>query len=246
MRGIFEGMGLTLSHVLSPKVTHLYPYEKPKLPARSRGLIQLITKSGYETPGHLLCESCLLCEKACPPRAITIEYTPMNRWKKKPYFVSYTREGAEKYTQQKIAPNTGISKASFYTPRISEYAVTYPARHIAPCVKTPVKESLEPSIDLKKLDALLTEWSTEASTVPALLERVMSIYGYLPLQAARRIVQTRGIDLSDLYGIATMSPSFVPASIHDNKNREDHVSRGLAPDKRGIWGNIHHERQPYA
>ena len=42
MRGILEGMGLTFSHLFRPKVTRFYPYEKPKLPPRSRGLIQLI------------------------------------------------------------------------------------------------------------------------------------------------------------------------------------------------------------
>ena len=49
MRGILEGMGLTFSHLFRPKVTRLYPYEKPKLPPRSRGLIQLMAQEG---PAH--------------------------------------------------------------------------------------------------------------------------------------------------------------------------------------------------
>ena len=61
MRGILEGMGLTFSHLFRPKVTRLYPYEKPKLPARSRGLIQLITEEGLKREFNLKCESCLLC-----------------------------------------------------------------------------------------------------------------------------------------------------------------------------------------
>jgi hypothetical protein len=28
--------------------------------------------------------------------------------------------------------------------------------------------------------------------------------------------------------------------------RDDQPERGLAPDKRGVWGNIHHVRQPNA
>src|SRR6266567_2925658 len=64
MRGILEGMGLTFSHLFRPKVTRLYPYEKPKLPARSRGLIQLIAEEGLHTEFNLKCEACLLCEKA--------------------------------------------------------------------------------------------------------------------------------------------------------------------------------------
>ena len=76
MRGIFQGLGLTLSHITRPKVTRLYPYEKRVLPERSRGLIQLIQEDGQDTPFNLKCEACLLCEKVCPPRAITIEARP--------------------------------------------------------------------------------------------------------------------------------------------------------------------------
>ena len=72
MRGILEGMRLTFDHMFRPKVTRLYPYEKPKLPPRSRGLIQLIAEEGLGAEFNLKCEACLLCEKACPPRAITI------------------------------------------------------------------------------------------------------------------------------------------------------------------------------
>ena len=104
MRGILQGLGLTLSHVTRPKVTRLYPYEKRKLPPRSRGLIQLIQEDGQATPFNLKCEACLLCEKACPPRAITIESRPTLRFRRRPYF-------------------SPTSVAGYYTPRISEYAV---------------------------------------------------------------------------------------------------------------------------
>jgi ferredoxin len=246
MRGILEGMGLTFSHLFRPKVTRLYPYEKPKLPPRSRGLIQLIAEEGLKTEYNLKCEACLLCEKACPPRAITIEYQPMHRWKERPWFHSYIREGADKFTSRKLAPASGTPKAGFYTPRISEYAVDYHNRPIAPCVSMPVKDHLEPEIDLSKVDALLESWSDEASALPSLLDAVMDSYGYLPLPAAKRIVQVRGVDLSDIFGIATMSPKFKPAPAVTGMRRDDQPERGLAPDKRGVWGNIHHERQPDA
>src|SRR6476659_8231933 len=118
MRGILEGMGLTFSHMFRPKVTRLYPYEKPKLPPRSRGLIQLIAQEGLKTEFNLKCEACLLCEKACPPRAITIEYEPMNEWRERPWFDSSVREGAEKFSSRKIAAASGTSKAGFYKQRI--------------------------------------------------------------------------------------------------------------------------------
>lgn len=246
MRGILEGMSLTLKHMFRPKVTRLYPYEKPKLPPRSRGLIQLIAEEGLKTEFNLKCESCLLCEKACPPRAITIEYEPLNSWKQRPYFQSYIREGAEKFTTRKIPNASGASKGGFYTPRISEYAVEYFNRPVTPCVAMPVKDHLEPSIDLSQVDALLETWSREASDLPALLDAVMDLYGYLPLRAAKRIVQARGVDLSDIFGIATMSPKFKPAPAVSNLKRDDQPERGLDPSKRGVWGNINHVRQPNA
>src|SRR5579859_3003384 len=246
MRGILEGMGLTFSHLFRPKVTRLYPYERPKLPPRSRGLIQLVAEEGLGTEFNLKCESCLLCEKACPPRAITIEYEPLNEWKERPWYTSYVREGAEKFTPRKLAPATGSPKAGFYKMRISEYAVDYFNKPVTPCVAMPVKDYLEPEIDLSEVDALLMTWPQDAGSLAGLLDAVMDIYGYLPLSAAKRIVQARGVDLSDIFGIATMSPKFKPAPAVKGYTRDDQPRRGLAPDKRGVWGNIHHVRQPNA
>src|SRR5258708_16392363 len=125
MRGILEGMGLTFSHLFRPKVTRLYPYDKPKLPQRSRGLIQLIAEEGLQTDFNLKCEACLLCEKACPPRAITIEFEPMNRWREKSWYKSYIRDGAEKYSSVKLRPASGTPKARSYTPPVSPYAFKF-------------------------------------------------------------------------------------------------------------------------
>ncbi|HEU0002492.1 MAG TPA: hypothetical protein VFQ36_16420 [Ktedonobacteraceae bacterium] len=246
MRGILSGMGLTFSHLFRPKVTRYYPYEKPKLPPRSRGLIQLIAEEGLKTDYNLKCEACLLCEKACPPRAITIEFEPMHVWKQRPWFVSYVREGAEKFGTRKMPPATGASKAGYYTQRYSEYAIDYHDRPIAPCMSMPVKDYLEPEIDLSKIDDLLANWSQEAGALSSLLDAVMDIYGYLPLPAAKRIVQARGVDLSDLFGIATMSPKFKPAPAPTGIKRDDQPELGLSPATRGVYGNLNHVRQPNA
>src|SRR6266487_2340979 len=223
MRGILEGMGLTFSHLFRPKVTRLYPYEKPKLPPRSRGLIQLTRQEGLQTDFNLKCEACLLCEKACPPRAITIEYEPMDSWRVRPWFESHIREGAEKFTSRNLTAATGASKAGYYIPRISEYAVEYHDKPVAPCVSMPVKDYLEPELDLSKVDELLEMWPQEAGDLPSLLDAV-----------------------SDIFGIATMSPKFKPAPAARGIRRDDQPERGLAPDKRGVWGNIHLVRQPNA
>ena len=82
MLGILNGMKRTLSHVfMRQSVTRKYPYEKRELPERSRGLIALLLEP--ET-SIFKCESCLMCEKACPPRAISISYTFRNAFRKRP------------------------------------------------------------------------------------------------------------------------------------------------------------------
>src|SRR5256886_1484646 len=82
MFGIVAGMLRTLQHFVHPQpVTRKYPYEKRDLPERSRGLIALLLEP--ET-SIFKCESCLMCEKACPPRAISISYTFKNSFRKRP------------------------------------------------------------------------------------------------------------------------------------------------------------------
>src|SRR2546427_12847103 len=139
MRGILEGMGLTFSHLFRPKVTRLYPYEKPKLPPRSRGLIQLLAQEGLQTDFNLKCEACLLCEQACPPRAITIDYEPMHSWKGRPRFKTYIREGAEEFTPRKLESPTRASKQAFYAPRISQQPVEHHHQPDPPCGAMPAK-----------------------------------------------------------------------------------------------------------
>ena len=53
-------------------------------------------------------------------------------------------------------------------------------------------------------------------------------------------------DLSDIFGIATMSPKFKPAPAVAGVRRDDQPRRGLSPATRGVYGNINHVRQPNA
>lgn len=228
MKGILQGLGLTMSHLLRPKVTRLYPYEKPRLPARSRGLIQLIQENHQATPFNLKCEACLLCEKACPPRAITIEYRPTHRFRRRPYFSERGRAG-------------------FYTPRISEYATNYANRPQAEVVKTPTTVALEAPVDLGPVDAILAQSSLEAHDLTAILDLVMQRYGGMPLAVARRIVAARGVDLSDLFGIVTASPRFHAARPRTpGVLRDDNPERGPSAATRGKYADIDHRRGPNA
>jgi ferredoxin len=228
MRGILQGMGLTLRHLTRPRVTRLYPYEKRQLAERSRGLIQLIADPEEDTPFNLKCEACLLCEKACPPRCITIEYRPTQRFRKRNYF-----------SDQAVA--------GFYAPRMSEYAVDYPNRPFSPPVETPTRVDLEAPVDLSIVDGILDRASLEAHDLTTIINEVMDAYGSLPLAAAQRIVERRGVDLSDIFGIATASPRFAPAQpTLAHVLRDDQVPRGPSPSTRGKYANINHRRGPSA
>jgi ferredoxin len=228
MRGILRGLGLTLSHLTRPKVTRLYPYEKRQLAERSRGLIQLITDEPEDTPFNLKCEACLLCEKVCPPRCITIEYRPTQRFRRRRYFAE-------------------TAVAGYYTPRFSTYAVEYPNKPVSAPVEMPTRLDLEAPTDLAKVDAILDHASLEASDLTSIIGQVMAAYGSLPLAAAWRIVERRGVDLSDIFGIATASPTFAPAQpVAAGVLRDDQVPRGPSPSTRGKYANINHRRGPSA
>ncbi len=224
MRGILQGLGLTLSHLTRPKVTRLYPYEKRVLPERSRGLIQLIQEADQDTPFNLKCEACLLCEKVCPRRAITIDARPTYRFRRRPYF-------------------SPTSIAGYYTPRMSEYAVSYPLRHIAAPNRTPVATTLEAPVDLARAEEILDHASLDAWDLTQTLDELMAAYDGMPLQVAWRVVERRGVDISDVFGIATGSPYFKPAAPKTTGVlREDQVERGPSPANRGKYGNINHRR----
>ena len=208
MRGILQGLGLTLRHLTRPKVTRLYPYEKRQLAERSRGLIQLIQDAPEDTPFNLKCEACLLCEKACPPRCISIEYRPTQRFRHRRYFAE-------------------TAVAGYYSPRMSEYAVDYPNRPVSAPVETPTRVDLEAPADLGAVDAILERASLEAHDLTTIINEVMATYGSLPLAVAQRIVDRRGVDLSDIFGIATASPLFAPAKpAVAGALRDDQVPRG--------------------
>jgi ferredoxin len=228
MRGILQGLGLTLSHVTRPKVTRLYPYEKRVLPERSRGLIQLIQEADQDTPFNLKCEACLLCEKVCPPRAITIDFRPTYRFRRRPYF-------------------SPTSIAGYYTARMSEYAVDYPNKPVPDPTRTPTKASLEQPADLTRADEILDESSLDAWDLTETLDRLMEAYGGMPLQVAWRVVERRGVDISDIFGIVTASDRFEPAQpVMAGVLRDDQTERGPSASTRGKYAAINHRRAPRA
>src|SRR4051794_37409832 len=173
MFGIIRGMGRTPGHLLRPRlVTRKYPYEKRDLPERSRGLIALLLEP--ET-SIFKCESCLMCEKACPPRAISISYTFKNGFRKRP----------------PLAP-----RASYYRIRMVQTAPYGDRRPMSTAVTTiPAEE--EERIDLEPTRRLIRDTPESADRLTRVLYGTNAAYGYLPWRAAELIAAEFGKTMTD-------------------------------------------------
>jgi hypothetical protein len=106
----------------------------------------------------------------------------------------------------------------------------------------PVAMDLEEPVDLTRADQILDNASMEAWDLTSVINELMLAYGCLPQAVAWRLVERRGVDISDVYGVATASPYFAPARPRVNVLRDDQVERGPSPSTRGKYGNINHRR----
>ncbi len=184
MRGIIGGMLRTLEHFVRPRpVTRKYPYEKRDLPERSRGLIALLLEP--ET-SIFKCESCLMCEKACPPRAISISYKFRHGFRKRP----------------PLAP-----RASYYRIRMVQTAPYGHRRPMSTAVTTiPAEE--EDELDLRPARRVLEETPAGAGRLTRVLYATNAAYGYLPWRAAELIAAEFGTTMTDLYTTASLLANF--------------------------------------
>jgi NADH:ubiquinone oxidoreductase subunit E len=64
--GIAKGLATTFRNFFAPKVTRQYPEERPQMPERWRGRLDLI----YDPFGEHKCEVCFQCAQVCPVEAI--------------------------------------------------------------------------------------------------------------------------------------------------------------------------------
>ncbi len=184
MRGILQGMARTLEHLLRPRpVTRKYPYEKRELPERSRGLIALLLEP--ET-NIFKCESCLMCEKACPSRAISISYTFRNGFRKRP----------------PIAP-----RASYYRIRMVS-AAPYGDRRPLSTVVTTVPADEEGALDLAPMRRILAGTPHTADRLHRVLYQAHEAYGYLPWTAAEMVAGEFDNTMTDVYTTASLLPNF--------------------------------------
>lgn len=184
MFGVLSGLVRTMQHLVRAKlVTRKYPYEKRELPERSRGLIALLLEP--ET-SIFKCESCLMCEKACPPRAISISYKFRNGFRKRP----------------PIAP-----RASYYRIRMVA-AAPYGARRPLSTVVTTIPAEEETELDLARVRRVLTETPAAADRLHRVLYATHEAYGYLPWTAAQLIAREFDKTMTDLYTTASLLPNF--------------------------------------
>jgi len=182
--GILSGMVRTLEHLVRPKlVTRKYPYEKRELPERSRGLIALLLEP--ET-SIFKCESCLMCEKACPPRAISISYKFRNGFRKRPL----------------LAP-----RASYYRIRMVQTAPYGDRRPMSTAVVTVPAEE-EKGLGLDKVEKVIASEPAGHDRMTRVLYRTNEAYGYLPWTAAERIATEFGKTMTDIYTAASLLANF--------------------------------------
>lgn len=184
MFGILTGLVRTLQHLARPQlVTRKYPYEKRELPERSRGLIALLLEP--ET-SIFKCESCLMCEKACPPRAISISYQFRNGFRKRPL----------------LAP-----RASYYRIRMVQTAPYGERRPLSTAVVTVPAEE-EQGLDLGPVERILAAEPEGRDRLHRVLYRTHEAYGYLPWTAAEVVAQEFGKTMTDVYTAASLLPNF--------------------------------------
>jgi ferredoxin len=184
MRGILAGLARTMEHFVRPRpVTRKYPYEKRELPERSRGLIALLLEP--ET-SIFKCESCLMCEKACPPRAISISYRFKDGFRKRP----------------PLSP-----RASYYRIRMVQTAPYGDRRPLSTAVTTVPAEE-EGSLDLGPVRRIVAETPQGADRLTRVLYATHEAYGYLPWTAAELIAAEFGKTMTDLYTTASLLANF--------------------------------------
>src|SRR5919201_1375924 len=184
MLGVLSGLVRTMQHLVKARlVTRKYPYEKRELPERSRGLIALLLEP--ET-SIFKCESCLMCEKACPPRAISISYRARDGFRKRP----------------PLAP-----RAAYYRIRMVQTAPYGDRRPLSTAVVTVPAED-EEDLDLAPVRKILKDTPAGADRLTRVLYATHQAYGYLPWTAAELIAAEFGKAMTDVYTTASLLSNF--------------------------------------
>lgn len=65
-----------------------------------------------------------------------------------------------------------------------------------------------PDVDLSLIDPIIKKYKNKRGNLIPLLQGAQNIYGFLPSQTFEKIAQETGLNLSDMYGVATFYAQF--------------------------------------
>ena len=65
-----------------------------------------------------------------------------------------------------------------------------------------------PDVDLSLIDPIIKKYKNKRGNLIPLLQGAQDMYGYLPPQTFEKIAQETGLNLSDMYGVATFYAQF--------------------------------------
>jgi NADH-quinone oxidoreductase subunit I len=69
---IAQGLGTTIKHMFTPRMTQQFPEQRPTMPSNYRGVHRL----NRDEQGRVKCVACYMCSTACPARCIDIVAAP--------------------------------------------------------------------------------------------------------------------------------------------------------------------------
>lgn len=72
----------------------------------------------------------------------------------------------------------------------------------------PMSKEDQPDVDLKLIKPLIEKYKNKKGSLIPILQGTQDIYGYLPEEALIEIAEATGIELSDMYGVATFYTQF--------------------------------------
>ncbi len=71
-----------------------------------------------------------------------------------------------------------------------------------------INETTDIQVDLSLMDGLIAKYKTRKGNLIPLLQGTQDIYGFLPRAAFYRIHEETGLELNDMYGVATFYAQF--------------------------------------
>lgn len=75
-------------------------------------------------------------------------------------------------------------------------------------LKVQKEQTLQADVDLSLIDNLIKKYKDKKGNMIPLLQGTQAIYGYIPTLAFEKLADETGLELSDMYGVATFYAQF--------------------------------------